>query len=102
MSNLESINAELIKNGASKYQRFDYLSKLALKQKDQFEKLDMMKSLKKTNPDTYIKAEHMTPTEIEEETKKDILEANKNNLSDFNKKLKKGLNYNPEKDKDKK
>ena len=102
MTNLESINAELIKNGATNLQRFEYLKKLALDQKEQFAKVDIIKSIKKSRPETYIEAEHVTPTEIEEETKKDILEANKNNLSDFNKKLKKGLKYNPKKDKDKK
>jgi len=102
MTNLESINAELIKNRATNLQRFEYLKKLALEQKEQFAKVDMIKSIKKSRPDTYIDAENMTPEEIEKESKKDVLEANKQNLSKFNNNLKKALNHNPKKDKNSK
>ncbi|MAW96172.1 MULTISPECIES: KilA-N domain-containing protein [unclassified Leeuwenhoekiella] len=95
MSNLESLNAELIKNKLSKEQRFHYLKKLALEQRDQFNKVDMIKSIKRKDETTYVEIGNLTPEEIEEESKKDILEANKRNLSNFNQKLKKGLNYNP-------
>lgn len=95
MSNLESVNAELIKRGSSKEQRFRYLKQMAEEQKAQFAKIDMVKSVKKINTSTYIDVEDMTHEEIEKESKKDILEANKKNLSEFNKNLKKGLEWNP-------
>jgi hypothetical protein len=84
MSNIESLNSELIKLGTPKKQRFDFLKKMASEQKEQFSKVDMIKSIKKTNESTYLNAEDLTPEEIEEETKKDILEANKKNLNKFN------------------
>lgn len=95
MSNLESINAELIKRGADKKTRYEYLKRMADEQKEQFAKVDMVKSVKKISPLTYIDIKDMTPDEIERESKKDILEANRKNLSEFNKNLKKGLGWNP-------
>ena len=77
MSNIESLNSELIKLGTPKKKRFDFLKKMASEQKEQFSKIDMIKSIKKTNESTYLNAENLTPDEIQEETKKDILEANK-------------------------
>ncbi|WP_299430385.1 KilA-N domain-containing protein [uncultured Maribacter sp.] len=97
MSNLESVNAELIKRGSTKEQRFKYLKKMAEEQKVQFAKIDMVKSVKKINPTTYLDVDKLTPEQIQKELKKDILEANKKNLSDFNQKLKKGLDWNPKK-----
>ena len=99
MSNLETVNAELIKRGASKQQRFEYLKKMANEQKEQFAKINMIKSVKKINQSTYLDINDLTPEQIEGESKKDILEANKKNLSDFNKSLKKGLNWNPNENK---
>lgn len=95
MSNLESLNAELIKNGAPKGYRFEYLKKLSEDQRKQFDKVDIIKSIKRKDETTYVEIGKLTPEEIEKEAKKDILEANRKNLSEFNKSLKKGLNYNP-------
>lgn len=95
MSNLEALNAEMIKNNAPKDYRFEYLKKLAQEQRKQFDKVDIIKSIKRKDETTYVEIGKLTPDEIEEESKKDILEANRRNLSEFNKKLKKGLNWNP-------
>lgn len=40
---------------------------------------------------TYLNASELTPDEIEEESKKDILEANRQNLSNYNSNLKRGI-----------
>lgn len=88
MSNLESLNSELIKLGTPKSKRFEFLRRTALEQQEKFAKVDMVKSIKKSNSMTYINAENFTPDEIEAESKKDILEANKRNLLDFNNKKK--------------
>jgi len=98
MSNIENMNAELIKNKISKVDRYSYLKKLANDQREKFAKIDIIKSIKKSRPDTYLNIDTMPHEEIEIESKKDILEANRKNLSDFNQKLKKGLDYNPKKD----
>jgi hypothetical protein len=84
MSNLESFSSELIKLNTPKKTRFEFLRKTALEQKEQFSKVDMIKSIKKSSENTYLNAENLTPEEIEEETKKDILQANKQSLSEFN------------------
>lgn len=95
MSNLESLNSQMIKLNTPKGQRFQLLRSMALEQKEKFDKVDMIKSFKKTDPTTYLNAENLTPDEIEAESKKDILEANKQALSKFNQNLKKGLDFNP-------
>ena len=91
MSNLESLSSQLINLNTPKATRFEFLKKMASDQREQFNKVDMIKSIKKSNPMTYVEAENLTHDEIESESKKDILEANKQNLSEFNKRLKKGL-----------
>lgn len=101
MSNLESFNAQLINLKTDKATRFGFLKKMALEQRQQFDKVDMVKSIKKTNAMTYLNAEDLTHDEIESESKKDILEANKKALSDFNQKLHKGLNFDPNAEKEK-
>lgn len=98
MSNLESLNSQMIKLNTPKEQRFQLLHSMALEQREKFDRVDMIKSIKKSDPTTYLNAEHLTPDEIEAESKKDILEANKKNLSKFNQSLKKGLEFNPKKD----
>ena len=112
MQNIETVSAELMKRGADKKTRFEYLRKMANELREQFDKVDVIKSIKKTKDTTYVYAENLTPEEIESESKKDILEANKKNLeaykkkkeeenlSVFNKKLKKGLDWNPKDKKD--
>ena len=95
MSNLESMNAEMIKLGGSKKARFEVLKKTA---KDQLEKLngmDIIKAVRKQTKKTYIEAQNKTGEELQDLTGKSILEKNQQALSDFNQKLKKGLNWNP-------
>ena len=95
MSNLESLSSQLINLNTPKATRFEFLKKMALEQREQFNRVDMVKSIKKSNSMTYINAENLTPDEIEYESKKDILEANRQALSQFNQNLKKGLDFNP-------
>jgi hypothetical protein len=47
-----------------------------------------VKSIKKSNTLTYLNAENLSHEEIEEESKKNILEANKSNLEAYRKKPK--------------
>ncbi len=101
MSNLETISAQLIQTQLTKQQRYAYLKKMADEQRVQFDRIDIVKSIKKAKSDTYLNAENLTHDEIEAESKKDILEANRRALSDFNKKLEKGLNFDPNADKEK-
>ena len=84
MSNLESFNAQLINLKTDKNTRFTFLKKMALEQKEQFDRVDIVKSIKKSNPMTYINADKLTPENIEMESKKSILDINKKNLSEFN------------------
>lgn len=95
MSNMESFSSQLISLNTPKEIRFNFLKKMAQEQRQQFEKVDMIKSIKKSNQMTYINAEQLTPEEIETESKKDILEANKQALSKFNQSIKKGLDFDP-------
>ena len=89
MSNLESFNAQLINLKTDKNTRFTYLKKMAIEQKQQFDRVNIIKSIKKSNLMTYINAENLTPENIEMESKKSILDINKKNLSEFNKNSKK-------------
>ncbi|KAF2515869.1 KilA-N domain-containing protein [Flavobacterium zhairuonense] len=88
MSNLESLNSEMIKMNTSQEKRFKILQRMANEQRERFDKVDMIKSIKKSDVTTYLNVENLTPDEIEIESKKDILEANRKNLAEF-KKLKK-------------
>lgn len=54
LSNLESLNAELIKDEISKEKRFDKLSKVATYQLTILNEKDFMKALKKLNEKVYI------------------------------------------------
>lgn len=95
MSNIESLNAEMIKIGTDKKVRFKVVKNAVADQLRQLKNVDMIKSVRKQSNTTYIEAQRMTGEELEEETGKSILEKNQNNLSEFNKKLKQGLKYNP-------
>ena len=77
LSNLESLNAALIKNGVSKKDRFKILFETVKDQKEILDKIDYIKSIKKLDNNTSI----------------DV--AGNEKLSDFNQKLKQGLEYNP-------
>lgn len=76
LSNIESLNSTLIKNGLDKRNRFKILSDTVKEQKETLNKIDYIKSVKKTSSTIFI-----------EEQNKDI--------SNFDKRLKKGLDFNP-------
>lgn len=99
MLNIETVSSELIKRGSDRDSRYKYLKKMADELRVQFDKVDIVKSLKKTSDTTYLDADNLTPDQMEKESKKDILQANKKNLSEYNKKLKQGLNWNPKENK---
>lgn len=82
LSNLESLNATLIKQGLNKQKRFELLTKIANEQKELLSKYDYMKSVKKVSNDIY--------TQIEDGTSR---------KGKFNQSLKTALSYNPNEDK---
>lgn len=89
MSNLESLNAEMIKLGGTKQGRYKVLKNTVKDQLEQLKKIDLIKAVRKQSDKTYIEAQDRTGEELEELTEKSILNKNKQALSDFNKKLKK-------------
>jgi hypothetical protein len=99
ISNLMSFNAEMIKRDVSKSARYNILYKTAKEQLDQLKKIDLIKAVRKQNQKTYVEAQNKSGEELEQITGKSILEKNKEALSQFNQKLKQGLNYNPKEDK---
>ena len=98
LSNIESLSAEMIKVGGSKSARFKLMKSSAKEQLEKLKDMDLIKSVRKQSNTTYIEAQEKTGEELEQETSKNILDKNKQALSEFNKKLKKGLNYNPKDD----
>ncbi len=54
LSNLESANADMIREGIEKKERFEKLYKIARYQKEILDKQDFLKSLKKTSDDIYL------------------------------------------------
>lgn len=98
ISNLESLNAEIIKLDIPKQQRFNILKKTAKEQLGQFSKLDIIKAVRKENEKTYIEAQEKTGDELQEITSKSILEKNREALSNFNKSMKKALDGSPSKE----
>jgi len=54
LSNLESANADMIREGFSKKERFEKLYKIVRYQKEILDKQDFLKSLKKTSDDIYL------------------------------------------------
>ncbi len=79
LSNLESLNAILIKQGMEREDRYKVLKETSEQQRTHLEQYDYIKSLKKLDDATYIEEEKKT---------------------DFDKALKKAINYNPNKDKE--
>ena len=77
MSRLETLSDDMIKKWAWKKERFTHLKKTAKEMLERLNKEDFIKSIKKKNESTYIDLEWKT------------------DLSSFNQKLKKGLNYSP-------
>ena len=78
LSNIETLNSSLIKQGIEKRQRARILSEMAKEQKQVLDGYDFVKSVKRTSDSTLIEAEH---TE----------------LSPFDQSLDKALSYNPRK-----
>lgn len=56
ISNAESLNAEMIKDGKSKQERFEKIQQMARDQMKVLSKNDTLKALKKTSDDIYVKA----------------------------------------------
>jgi hypothetical protein len=82
LSNIESLSSTLISNNISKPNRLRILSQTVKEQRKSLDEIDIIKSLNRESNTTYIDAKSKTDDELKE-------------LSDFNQKLKKGLNYNP-------
>lgn len=79
LSNIETLNSSLIKQGLEKRQRSRILSEMAKEQKLVLDKYDFVKSVKKTSETALIEAERNAI------------------LSPFDKSLDKALSYNPHK-----
>ena len=77
LSNLESLNATMIRLNESKQKRFNILRNEAAEQLSSLNNIDFIRSLKYTSDFTYIEA--------------------KDELSEFNKNLKKAIEFNPKK-----
>jgi hypothetical protein len=82
LSNIESLSSTLIANNISKANRLRILSQTVQEQRKTLDEIDIVKSLKKESETTYIDAKNKTEDELK-------------GLSKFNKKLKKGLGFNP-------
>ena len=82
LSNIESLSSTLIANNISKANRLRILSQTVQEQRKTLDEIDIVKSLKKESETTYIDAKNKTEDELK-------------GLSQFNKKLKKGLGFNP-------
>lgn len=89
LSNIESLNSILIKQGMSKRDRFVLLKETALEQLTSLNKIDFLKTLKYTSDSVYVDA-------INSKQEMKTIEENKETtLSKFNKSLKTALGYNP-------
>jgi KilA-N domain len=92
LSNIESLNAVLLKNKMTKERRFEVLKETALDQLKSLNKVDYLKSLKYTSDDVYVDA-----------LKDDKISTNKvineSKLSPFNKSLKTAIGFNPKENK---
>jgi hypothetical protein len=95
LSNIESLNTEMIKLGTPKANRYKILWNTAKDQLGQLKDMDIIKAVRKQSNTTYIEAQDKTGEELNELTSGKILDKNKQALSDYNKKLKQGLNWNP-------
>ena len=65
LSNLESANADMIRDGIGKQERFNKLYKIAQYQKEILDKQDFLKSIKKTSDDVYLDSNN--PNELPEQ-----------------------------------
>ncbi|EOR94400.1 hypothetical protein ADIARSV_2389 [Arcticibacter svalbardensis MN12-7] len=61
MSNLESLNSILIKNGLSKKDRFKILNETAKEQKETLDRIDYIKTIKKETESTFIDKQKESP-----------------------------------------
>lgn len=98
LSNLESFNAEMIGLDTPKTNRYKLLWNSAKNQLEQLKHIDMVKAVRKQSNTTYIEAQEKSGEELNGLTSESILKKNKEVLSEFNKKLKKGLEWNPKED----
>ena len=84
LSNLESLNATLIKQGLGKPERFEILTKVANEQKQLLSSFDYIKSVKRTSNETLP-----------------LIESKSSKNGKFSQSLKIALNYNPHKEDEK-
>lgn len=64
LSNLESANADMMRNGISRKERFEKLYNIARYQLEILNKQDFLKTLKKTTSDIYLKGHN--PSDLPE------------------------------------
>lgn len=83
LSNLESLNSEMIKLGSEKKHRFAVLKKTAQDQLEQLKDLDLIKAVRKQNNKTYLEAQEKSGEELQEDVSKNILDKNRDALSKF-------------------
>lgn len=95
LSNLESMNAEMVKLDTPKSNRYKLLYGMAKDQLEQLKNIDMVKAVRKQSDTTYIEAQEKSGEELEDLASGKILDKNKQALSEYNKNLKKGLDWNP-------
>lgn len=82
LSNMETLNSALIKQGIDRRQRARILSEMAKEQKKVLDSYDYVKSVRKTSDST-------------------LIDVQRSELSLFDKSLKRALDYNPHKDNEK-
>jgi hypothetical protein len=89
LSNIESLNSILIKQGMDKQSRFGLLRQTAQEQLSALDKIDFLKTLKYTSDGVYVDAVKgkITPKAIDN--------VDKTKLSKFNNSLKTALGFNP-------
>jgi hypothetical protein len=83
IANLESINSEMIKMNTAKEQRLTIMKRMAVDQLEQLSKMDIIKSVRKLNDQTYIEAQYKTGEELEFENNNSILDKSRENLLQF-------------------
>lgn len=86
LSNIESLSSTLISNNIAKVNRLRILSQTVQEQRKTLDEIDIIKTLKKESGTTYIDAKNKTEEELK-------------SLSNFNQKLKNGLEFKPKKEK---
>lgn len=85
MSNIESMNAEMIKLGGSKSGRYKVLKETSKNQLEKLKSMDLIKAVRKQNTKTYIEARNKSGEELEKLAGQNILQKNRKALDDYKK-----------------